>query len=416
MKERKLYGYIFIVFGLIFGLILFLFDQWLDAYHYTFIDTWSVAILAYMIFGGIIGYLLKKVFCEQRNRVEQIKAEHKKLYNLFNSLHGLVIILDENCKVRFANHNYIMKFGHCEGKICYEVAGKKTPCDKCLIEKVFHGDLPLKEEYIFKNRIYEIIMQRFNDVDGSKLVIRSLYDITERKEAELELLRLQAEMAQLERLNLVGQMAAGIAHEIRNPMTTVRGYLQLLGSRSEFHSHSSSFELMIEELDRANSIISEFLSIVRSGPAKRKSQNINTILQHLYPLIEADTLSQNKQIVFEAGDTPDILVNSKEISQVVLNLCRNGLEAMQEGGTLTIRTYIEAGHVVLNVEDEGCGITPESIDKLGTPFFTTKDNGTGLGLSTCYSIADRNDAKINLESDSSGTAFFVRFSCFAVNQ
>ena len=108
MKERKLYGYIFIVFGLIFGLILFLFDQWLDAYHYTFIDTWSVAILAYMIFGGIIGYLLKKVICEQRNRVEQIKAEHKKLYNLFNSLHGLVIILDENCKVRFANHNYII--------------------------------------------------------------------------------------------------------------------------------------------------------------------------------------------------------------------------------------------------------------------------------------------------------------------
>ena len=73
-------------------------------------------------------------------------------------------------------------------------------------------------------------------------------------------------------------------------------------------------------------------------------------------------MSQNKQIVFEAGDTSDILVNSKEISQVVLNLCRNGLEAMQEGGTLTIRTYIEAGHVVLNVEDEGCGITPESIE------------------------------------------------------
>ena len=227
---------------------------------------------------------------------------------------------------------------------------------------------------------------------------------------------MQTEMARLDRLNLVGQMGAGIAHEIRNPMTTVRGYLQLLGAKPEFQSHSSTFELMIEELDRANSIITEYLSIVKNSPTERQCRNLNEILRRLYPLLEADTYTQNKQIVFKAGETPDILLNAKEISQLVLNLCRNGLEAMQEGGTLTIRTYIEDEHVVFCVEDEGCGIHSESLDKIGTLFFTTKDNGTGLGLATCYSIADRHNATIDLKSGSGGTAFIVRFPSLANEQ
>lgn len=406
-KERNLFSFLFILFGLILSFILFFFDRWQHTNQYPFLLTWSVIILAFVIAGVVIG--LEKVFNKQRKREEIIKVEHQRLNNLFNSLPGIVIVLEENCKVRFVNRNYIMKFGECEGKFCFEIDGKSSPCENCLTKKVFHNDLPLKSEELLLNRIYEVILQPLCDIDGSKLVIKNLYDITDRKEAEQELSRVQAEMSQLERLNLVGQMAAGIAHEIRNPMTTVRGYLQLLGSKSEFQSHNSTFELMIEELDRANSIITEFLSIVKNGPTERKNQNLNSILHHLYPLLEADTLNQNKLLVFEAGNTPDILLNAKEISQVVLNLCRNGLEAMQEGGTLTIRTYIEAGQVVLNVADEGCGIDSQSMDKLGTPFFTTKDNGTGLGLSTCYSIADRHNAKIDLKSDTSGTAFFMRF-------
>jgi len=119
--------------------------------------------------------------------------------------------------------------------------------------------------------------------------------------------------------------------------------------------------------------------------------------------------------VFELGDTLDILLDAKGISQLVLNFCRNGLEAMQEGGTLNIRTYLENEHVILSVEDEGCGIPSESLDKLGTPFFTTKDNGTGLGLATCYRIAEHHNATIDLKSDSRGTVFFVRFPYLAVN-
>lgn len=102
-------------------------------------------------------------------------------------------------------------------------------------------------------------------------------------------------------------------------------------------------------------------------------------------------------------------MDANEISQLVLNLCRNGLDAMQVDGTLTIHTYCENEQVVLSVDDEGCGIHSENLDKLGTPFFTTKVNGTGLGLATCYSIAERHHARIDVESDSGGTTFFVRF-------
>lgn len=400
MKERNL-----VFFGLLIGLGLFLFDRWLDYRHHSFRISWVL-----VIFGGVIGGLLKKVFNEQRKREEAIKEDHKRLHYLLNSLPSIVIVLGENYNVHFANRNFIKEFGEHEGNFCYEMVGKKSPCHNCKISEVFGSRLPLiSEESFFNNRIYEVLLQPFTDIDGTKLVIKTFYDITERKKSEQELLRLQAEMANLERLNLVGQLAAGIAHEIRNPMTTVRGYLQLLGSKAEFQTQSSSFELMIGELDRANLIIKEFLSLAKDSPAKQQRQNINEILRNLYPLIEADSFTQSKHIVFEAGETPEILLNSKEIPQLVLNLCRNGLEAMQAGGTLTMRTYIEDEHVVFSVEDEGSGIPAGYLDKLGTPFITTKENGTGLGLATCYNIADRHNATIHLKSDSGGTSFFVCF-------
>ncbi|SPF52956.1 Signal transduction histidine kinase, nitrogen specific [Candidatus Desulfosporosinus infrequens] len=417
MKARKLYSYIFVFFGLLLGFILFMFDRWLDVRKYSFRIPWSLVILAYMIVGGVIGNLLRHIFNDQLQKEEAIKEDHRRLHDLLNSLPGIVIVLGENFRVHYANRNYIMEFGEREGKFCYNMVGQKNPCENCEIEEVLRNGLPLKSEEVFLNsKIYEVILQPFRDVDGSKLVIKTLYDITERKKAEQELLRMQAEMAHLERLNLVGQMAAGIAHEIRNPMTTVRGYLQLLGAKPEFQSHGSTFELLISELDRANSIISEFLSIAKDRERDIYCQNINSVLQHLYPLLETDTYIQNKKIVLETEETPDILFDAKEISQLVLNLCRNGLEAMQVGGTLTIRTYIEDDHVVLSVEDEGGGIQSEYLDKLGIPFFTTKENGTGLGLSTCFSIADRHNATIDLKSSCDGTAFFVRFPSLIVNQ
>lgn len=207
----------------------------------------------------------------------------------------------------------------------------------------------------------------------------------------------------------MGQLASGIAHEIRNPMTTVRGYLQLMGEKPTYVDRKSTFDLMISELDRANAIITEFLSLAQIKPTELKSQNLNEILNNLYPLLEADAFNQDKQIFFVQGEIPNLNLNRNEISQLVLNLVRNGLESMEERGSLSIKSCVEGDKVVLSIEDEGIGIPSENLNKLGTPFFTTKDNGTGLGLATCYKIAESHNAKIHINSSASGTTFCIHF-------
>lgn len=225
-----------------------------------------------------------------------------------------------------------------------------------------------------------------------------------------ELMRFQDEMARLDRLNLVGEMAAGIGHEVRNPMTTVRGFLQIFREKKEFCNYTEQLDLMVEELDRANSIITEFLSLAKNKSIDLRRSSLNSIVKTLYPLMQADAVKSDKNINLELEDIPMILLDEKEIRQVILNLVRNGLEAMPPGGNLTISAFEEKGEVILSVRDQGAGIKPEVLEKLGTPFFTTKETGTGLGLAVCYSIAARHNAVISIDTGPKGTAFNVIFN------
>ncbi|TWT08105.1 GAF domain-containing protein [Planococcus sp. CPCC 101016] len=227
---------------------------------------------------------------------------------------------------------------------------------------------------------------------------------TEKKKYELELKRLS-------NLELIGQMAAGISHEIRNPMTTVRGFLQFLTDDTDLTKYNNYFELMIDELDRANSIISEFLSMGNTRSSELTMQDLNAIICDIWPLLEIDTFNQNKFIEFETQNIPPMLLNRDEIRQLLINLCRNGLEAMEPSKMLSIRTYTEDKNtVVLEIRDQGQGMDKEVLKKIGTPFYTTKDNGTGLGLGVSYAIAARHNAKIEVQSSSKGTVFYVKFS------
>ena len=238
--------------------------------------------------------------------------------------------------------------------------------------------------------------------EGEKAHQYIVRDITRRKE-------LEKEMARLDRLNLVGEMAAAIGHEVRNPMTTVRGFLQLLSGKPESQGLADYFTLMIEELDRANSIISEFLSMARDKTVNLQKRNLNAILEAITPLIKADAVVTDKNVSFALGEIPELNVDEKEIRQLILNLVRNGLEAMPPKEVLSIKTYLEGNEVVMAVTDRGCGIEPAVLNKLGTPFFTTKDKGTGLGLAVCYSIAARHNAAIQVDTGSDGTTFRVHF-------
>ena len=218
-------------------------------------------------------------------------------------------------------------------------------------------------------------------------------------------------MTRLDRLNLIGEMAASIAHEVRNPMTTVRGLLQFLGNKPEFVRHKENFILMIDEIDRANSIITEFLSLAKNKSMEFSDHNLNKIIHDIYPLLQADVLRNNCELDLNLGNISDVLVDQHSIRQLIINMVRNGLDAMPEGGKLTISTKNHDSKVLLTIEDNGIGIPLEIRDKLGTPFFTTKENGTGLGLAICYRIAQRHGAALTVKSEQGqGTAFTIAFN------
>ncbi|HZK56266.1 MAG TPA: ATP-binding protein [Desulfosporosinus sp.] len=221
--------------------------------------------------------------------------------------------------------------------------------------------------------------------------------------------RIEREVAKLERLHVIGQLAAGLAHEVRNPMSTIKGFLQLLQKKPELLTYKSYFDLMIEELDRTNEIISDFLSIAKDKPTELKRQCLNKLLTNLFPLLLGDAYSQGKKCILEPGPLVHLDIDTHEITQLVLNFVRNGLEAMGPDGCLTLKTFMEGKNVILSVHDEGTGISTEDITKLGTPFFTTKEGGTGMGLAMCYSIADRHNALIEVKTGPDGTTFSVRF-------
>ena len=136
---------------------------------------------------------------------------------------------------------------------------------------------------------------------------------------------------------------------------------------------------------------------------------MNSILNSISPLVQANARIQDKGIRLILNDIPTLLGNEKELRQLILNLVHNGLESMSTKGNVTIRTFIKNDKLVLSVQDQGCGIDHELLNKLGTPFFTTKESGTGLGLAVCYGIAERHNAIINIETVTTGSTFNVIF-------
>jgi len=154
--------------------------------------------------------------------------------------------------------------------------------------------------------VANMIYDREGDVCGAVLVTR---DITGRKQMEKELSR-------LDRLRTVGEMAAGLGHEIRNPMTTVRGFLQMLGDNRDLQEYRDIFDLMIEEIDHANSIITEYLSLAKDKPLYPEKENLNDILMAVSPLISADAIKSDKQVHMDLKSVPDLMLDSKEIRQL----------------------------------------------------------------------------------------------------
>jgi PAS domain S-box-containing protein len=278
--------------------------------------------------------------------------------------------------------------------------------------KVVEVNQPIRNIKVnFKTKSGEVraglLSSEMIDVHLEPCALIVLTDITER-------VVLEKEISRLDRLNLIGEMAAGIAHEIRNPMTTVHGFLQLVKSDKD-ELPPEIIDLMLEELNRANSIITEFLTLAKNKVSNKKIQNLNSIIEMLFPLIQAEALRCSKHVVLDLQPCPQLLLDQKEIRQIILNVALNGLDAMSAGGKLSINTYANGQAVVLEIKDEGRGISPEVLEKMGTPFFTTKEEGTGLGLAICYSVAERHQADIQIDTGDNGTVFSIRFNAIVSN-
>jgi two-component system, sporulation sensor kinase E len=228
-------------------------------------------------------------------------------------------------------------------------------------------------------------------------------DVTEHEQ-------LQREIYKLDRLNLIGEIAAGVAHEIRNPLTVIKGYLQFIQGKQ--FTMREQFEAVLTEIIVVEDIITDFLAVAGNRRTEKTRLNLNQVIEEIHSLLFADVdkIGMRNELKLDS-QLPEIWGDAKEIKQLILNLVRNAIDALdEEGGKITIETYSTGNEVSLIVNDNGCGIDPEYFGKIFDPFFTTKDEGTGLGLAVCSSIVHRHNGKIEVESAiSQGTSIAVRF-------
>ncbi|MGE7876843.1 PAS domain S-box protein [Peribacillus muralis] len=222
-------------------------------------------------------------------------------------------------------------------------------------------------------------------------------------------LEMQEQIRKSDTLNVVGELAAGIAHEIRNPMTALKGFIQLLedGVEGDF---STYFHVITSEIKRIETIITEFLVLAKPQALKIVKQDVHTILRETLELLAAQALLENIQFntFFEEVEFT-VLCEANQLKQVFINIIKNALEVMPNGGAVRINTSRCTGkYVCISITDQGMGIPSEKLKKLGEPFYTTKDRGTGLGLMVSYKIIEEHKGYIDVESEvDKGTSFHI---------
>jgi signal transduction histidine kinase len=212
---------------------------------------------------------------------------------------------------------------------------------------------------------------------------------------------------------MIGQIAAGTAHEIRNPLTSIKGFMQMLGQtfrEKEMEKEQGFTQIMLAEIDRINELVSEFLLLSKPKDVIFGKVDISAVLNEILPIINNEAILHGVTVHYENQEQlPEVVADKELLKQVYLNLCKNGIEAMIDGGELTISEKVdeEARMIHIDFHDTGPGIPVFLIDKIFDPFFTTKASGTGLGLSVCQRIIHDIGGTIRVSCKGYGTAFTV---------
>lgn len=218
-----------------------------------------------------------------------------------------------------------------------------------------------------------------------------IHDVSERKASEERLIN-------SEKLSAIGQLAAAVAHEVRNPLTTLKGFTQLLYRKSR-QPNKRYYEIMLTELKRVELILSQMLVLAKPQLTAVSPRDIALIIEEVIALMEAQAHLSNISVTFKTtGKVGAVLCDEVQIKQVFLNIIKNAMEAMPSGGTLAVQLTCTSTAVQIAFTDQGVGIPPEHLSRLGDPFFSTKAQGTGLGLMVCRRMIERHGGALDIVS------------------
>lgn len=210
-----------------------------------------------------------------------------------------------------------------------------------------------------------------------------------------------ATIRNLDRLSVTGQLAAGVAHEIRNPLTALKGFSKLLQTCMDKEKQADYLSIIMNELDRIDMIVNEFMSLAKPQAVQFVEEDLRTILDSTISVIHPQAMLHNVQVNTNYSEEPVMLLcNPHQLKQVFLNFLKNAIESMPHGGKVFIHTEKDSeGKVLISIADEGPGIEAELMRYLGTPFYTTKDKGIGLGLTVSNKIIQEHNGQMKIESE-----------------
>jgi len=248
------------------------------------------------------------------------------------------------------------------------------------------------------------------DFVGTVLILRDLSEIR----------RLQNEIRRQEKLAAMGGLAAGIAHEVRNPLSSIKALATFFaGQFAEGSEAQEAAGVMVLEVDRLNRVITELLEFARPTDLNRQASDIGLLLSRSIRLIKQDATNKNIDIkLLTENDIDSIWIDPDRLAQCLLNLYMNAIQAMEDGGTLTVKCAVDrAENVTITVSDSGRGIAPEHLNKIFEPYFTTKKKGTGLGLAIVHKIIEGHQGHIEVESTiGQGSSFVMMIPCKQIKQ
>lgn len=233
----------------------------------------------------------------------------------------------------------------------------------------------------------------------------------QKRQAYEELQATFQQLLQAEKLASLGELSAGIVHEVRNPLASIKGAIEILEDELDPDSPRTEFaDLARKEIDRLDRLVGEFLRFARPAEPSKAFSDPNEVVESVIKLIENQAASQSVSVVKDLQkDIPKLLIDAEQIKQVILNLAINGLQAMAQdaGGsrTITLRTVERDRNCVIEVGDSGSGIDKDYFSKIFDPFFTTKENGVGLGLSIAHKIAAQHEGILTAENTAQGALF-----------